>query len=111
MNGSNFGYLTEGHAVDHVLPHVVGLSCRGMFAPKFLLDVELGIIMWLEPFNGFKDNPSLPQMIAEDPYDYIHDQLEAEWREGSLSIEVTDFFEMLKTISGHYSSHQSMRQE
>jgi hypothetical protein len=88
--GTEDSYISE-----HVPTHVVGLTCGGMYNPRFLLDVKLGTIHWYKCPSGISDNPCV-EPIQDDPYDYCSEDEEAEWRDDGETWGVVDFFEELK---------------
>ncbi|KAL7913747.1 hypothetical protein GGI35DRAFT_475595 [Trichoderma velutinum] len=61
----------------------------------FLLDTELGIVLWYECPGEIKYNPSR-ETVEDDPYSYEEDEAQAEWRGECTAWAVSDFFEMLK---------------
>lgn len=75
-------------------PHVVGLTSGGLHNPVFLLDTELGTVLWPECPGEVRYKPSR-EPVEDDPYDYAPDN-EAEWRADAPAWAVADFFEILK---------------
>jgi hypothetical protein len=79
----------------HVSKHVVGLTCGGMYNPRFLLDVKQGTIQWYKCPGALVDEP-IHEPVQDDPYDYCSEDEEAEWREDGGTWAIPDFFEELK---------------
>lgn len=80
---------------EFVPPHVVGLLESNRNDPIFLLDVELGIIHWVECLGEIQD-AGRQEQILDDAYDYTSDEDEAGWRGASATWSVKNFFEKLK---------------
>ncbi|KAK4063450.1 uncharacterized protein Triagg1_9470 [Trichoderma aggressivum f. europaeum] len=74
-------------------PHVIGLTHRSR--EVFLLDTELGIVLWYECPGEIRHSPSR-ERVEDDPYDYEEDEAQAEWRGECTAWAVSGFFEMLK---------------
>lgn len=87
---------TEDSSISDAVPkHVIGLTCGGMYNPRFLLDVKLGTILWFECPGALSDDPSR-EPVNDDPYDYCSDEEEAEWRAEGETWSIPDFFAELK---------------
>lgn len=92
---------TEGASLSDILPsHVVGITGGPRDSDVFLVDTDLGIILWYEcPGEIVKASRRLPSSvrpISDDPYDYEDDEEQAEWRGDSTAWSIPDFFKMLK---------------
>jgi hypothetical protein len=80
---------------EHIPKHVVGLTCGGMYNPRFLLDTKLGTVQWYKCPSVISDEPRY-EPIQDDPYDYCSEDEEAEWRDDGEMWGISDFFEELK---------------
>lgn len=92
---------TEGATLSDILPsHVVGITGGPRDSDVFLVDTDLGIVLWFEcPGEIVKSSrgpPSSVRPISDDPYDYEDDEEQAEWRGDSTAWSIPDFFKMLK---------------
>jgi hypothetical protein len=85
----------DSYISKHVSKHVVGLTCGGMYNPRFLLDVKQGTIQWYKCPGALVDEP-IHEPVQDDPYDYCSEDEEAEWREDGGTWAIPDFFEELK---------------
>jgi hypothetical protein len=87
---------TEDSSIsDHVPRHVIGLTCGGMYNPRFLLDVKSGTIQWYKCPGAISDEPTY-EPVQDDPYDHFSEDEEAEWREDGETWAIPDFFAELK---------------
>jgi hypothetical protein len=87
---------TEDCSISSYVPrHVIGLTCGGMYNPRFLLDVKQGTIQWYACPGAIADEP-IHEPVQDDPYDYCEEAEEAEWRANGETWAIPDFFEELK---------------
>lgn len=86
---------SEGNEdLENINAHVIGLTMGGRDNPVFLLDTELGIILWPECPRQISSQGAA-ELVEDDPFDYAAEN-EAEWRSGCASWAISDFFELLK---------------
>ncbi|CAK7198211.1 hypothetical protein SEUCBS139899_000869 [Sporothrix eucalyptigena] len=103
-DGESLKTATEGGTLcDVIPPHVVGLTAGPRDNNIFLVDTELGIVLWPEcpgeVVKASRRSPLLPSSVrpvSDDPYDYEDDEEQAEWRGDSTAWSIPHFFEMLK---------------
>ena len=95
--GEDARLMTEKWNLFEILPlHVVSLTDGNEYNPIFLLDTELGIVLWHQcPTEIWLESPWEP--IQDDPWEYTEDDDEqAQWRADSTAWAIGDFFEVLK---------------
>ncbi|CAK7243570.1 MAG: hypothetical protein STHCBS139747_005096 [Sporothrix thermara] len=103
-DGEALRAATEGGELCDVLPpHVVGLTGGPRDSNVFLVDTDLGIVMWHEcpgeVVKASRRSPLLPRdvrPVRDDPYDYEDDEEQAEWRGDSTAWSIPHFFAMLQ---------------
>ena len=96
MDGEHLKMITEGiDIMDNVPPQVIGLTNGGGKENVYLLDTALGIVHWVDCPGEVKHDPSR-EPVDDDPYDYVEDEGEAEWRGDAEAWAIADFFELLK---------------
>jgi hypothetical protein len=83
---------TEDH--ESINAHVVGLTMGGRDNPVFLLDTQLGIVLWQECPYEISSQDAVVE-VEDDPYDYAAEN-EADWRSACNTWTIPDFFEVLK---------------
>lgn len=95
-SGEDLKVITEGPDISNSVPaQVIGLTNSGGKSDVFLLDTELGIVHWVECPGEVRYDPSREE-VEDDPYDYVEDEEEAEWRGDAPAWTIADFFELLK---------------
>lgn len=97
LSGEDVRVITESCELYEVLPpHVVSLTAGDRDNPVFLLDTELGIVLWYECPEFIWWTPSR-EPVWDHPWDYAGDDMEqAAWRGESKAWAIADFFELLK---------------
>lgn len=88
--------FTEHHLWDSVPADVIGLVIGGRNSETILLNIEYGIIYWIECSDGLRENTS-QELIEKEDWAWVP-ETEANWwdTEGSPAWTIADFFEMLK---------------
>ncbi|UKZ83473.1 hypothetical protein TrVFT333_011282 [Trichoderma virens FT-333] len=94
--GEYYRLLTESvYIYQDIPPSVIGLTRGGKDKPIYLLDTELGIVLYYECPGEIMYSPSR-ELVSDDPYTYEEDMAQADWRGACAAWTVPDFFEMLK---------------
>lgn len=102
-DGESLKLQTEGATLSDIVPsHVVGLTGGPRDSDVFLVDTDLGIVLWYECpgeiVTASRTSPLLPSSVrpvSDDAYDYEEDEEQAEWRGDSTAWSIPDFFAML----------------
>jgi hypothetical protein len=87
--------LSSEDEIEHIPPHVIGLTIGAQENPKFLLDTNLGVVYWVECPEEIRNSPSIPEKVLDYAPDYAPEE-EADWRNDASAWAIADFFETLK---------------
>jgi hypothetical protein len=91
--------LTEHHLWDSCTPNIVGLVIGGRNAETILLDIEYGVIYWVECIDALGDleDNIRQEFIEREDWAWVPEK-EGEWRQEyhTPAWTIPDFFEMLK---------------
>jgi hypothetical protein len=89
---SGLHHLTEHHLWDVCTPHIVGLVIGGRNAETILLDIEYGIIYWVECIDALGDleENTSQESIERENWAWVPEEYH------TPAWTILDFFEMLK---------------